>query len=425
LTSHSKFESFLWETLNSHELSPSHGADHVERVKAFALALQALHGGDPDVLVAAAILHDLGRRDPTLVGRASTARSVQLAREKLAAIGFPPEKAQSVCRAIEQHDQTNEPPDTIEAKILREADFLAGFGAWGILRTALWAGETGEGLEGAQRRLSTTMPARAASLEFSQTQKWAQREQSLTHLFLNILQEPPTLRLDALPGNYVVFEGTSGAGKGTQARRLLEHLKRQGCEIFAATTDAEDQPAARKAFCGFLRGSGKKAVLVSEPTSRLKETLRQWRKQVNEPMVEMFLFLADRYDIINTWVLPTLLTGGLLLSVRSFLSTLVYESTGAYDLSLADFLHRFVPRPDAILFFDVPPDIAYRRIVRRSEQTGLGISKFESPERLESDRARYKEILRAYPQTVQLDASRSESTVEQDIQGRLGEQGLI
>ena len=115
-----------------------HGAEHVQRVLYNALLLARYEEDvDRDVLIAAALLHDVGRKaqdaDPTV----SHARvGSGLAYDYLLSRGWPEEKAAHVRDCVRTHSfRADDPPRTIEAKLLFDADKLDVCGAVGVART--------------------------------------------------------------------------------------------------------------------------------------------------------------------------------------------------------------------------------------------------------------------------------------------------
>jgi HD superfamily phosphodiesterase len=124
--------------------SAAHGADHSRRVWGRAKALCKAVGGDPEVLVAAAYLHDLARHGGHVIhGR----RSARLAKPVLEEAGFPKEKAALVLEAISVHDWQT--PDrmrkTLESMILYDCDKMDAFGAVGVKRHLLYFNYHGKG----------------------------------------------------------------------------------------------------------------------------------------------------------------------------------------------------------------------------------------------------------------------------------------
>lgn len=156
--------------------SKSHDAHHTRAVLRYADWLTGLHGGDPEIIKAAAILHDLGRSNPLLHGARSRELSARLAELVMNQVSFPFKKIPQVVSCILEHDQPELHPSTLEGQILKDADFLAGMGAIGLIRIAIWTAE-GEDPnsfpEKLWERLTERLPLRAAKLEFPESRQKA------------------------------------------------------------------------------------------------------------------------------------------------------------------------------------------------------------------------------------------------------------
>ncbi len=123
-----------------------HGPDHTERVQKTALHIGRLMEARLDVLSAAALLHDIGRRYETREqGKICHAeKGAELAREILEKLDFAPLIIDEISHCIEAHRYRGDRiPRTLEAKILYDADKLDSIGAVGIGRAFLFAGQTG------------------------------------------------------------------------------------------------------------------------------------------------------------------------------------------------------------------------------------------------------------------------------------------
>jgi uncharacterized protein len=127
----------------------AHDANHLERVWRNAQALLERHPeADRLVVLAACYLHDLVNlpKDDPERALAST-RSAQLARHQLSWMGFPAAKLDAVAHAIEAHSFSAAiPADSIEAKIVQDADRLDALGAVGLARMFYIAGRMGSSL---------------------------------------------------------------------------------------------------------------------------------------------------------------------------------------------------------------------------------------------------------------------------------------
>lgn len=155
-------ENYMLSCMDSHDYA--HGAEHVRRVLYAALDIAAHEENvDSDVLVCACLLHDIGRSaqaaDPTVCHAAAGA---EMARGYLLENGFSGTFADRVAACIRAHRyRKGVPCDTIEAKILFDADKLDVVGDIGIARTLYYGaqfaeplysrGEDGEILDGRER----------------------------------------------------------------------------------------------------------------------------------------------------------------------------------------------------------------------------------------------------------------------------------
>lgn len=122
------------------EIDPVHGFDHILRVYRMVEKLALIEGADLEIVRAAALLHDAqgsqteggeeGRHDHHYA-------SSKFAQQILQAEGWSPDRIEAVQHCIRAHrfrDNT-ESPQTLEAKILFDADKLDVIGAVGIART--------------------------------------------------------------------------------------------------------------------------------------------------------------------------------------------------------------------------------------------------------------------------------------------------
>ncbi|MBS7631225.1 HD domain-containing protein [Candidatus Bathyarchaeota archaeon] len=114
-----------------------HGFEHIERVYLTCLLLGKKNCADLSVLLPAAILHDVGRRYEK-----HAEESGRIALEILKELGLDEEKQRSIINTILAHSFTgNRIPDTLESKILSDADKLDAMGAIGIYRASMYSYE--------------------------------------------------------------------------------------------------------------------------------------------------------------------------------------------------------------------------------------------------------------------------------------------
>lgn len=126
----------------------SHDIAHILRVFRNAMRIHGAEGGDGAVLAAAVLLHDCVSVEKNSPLRAQASR---LAAEKASTIlmrlGWDEEKVEAVAHAILTHSfSANIAPETIEAKILQDADRLDAIGMVGAARCFYIAGRMGSGL---------------------------------------------------------------------------------------------------------------------------------------------------------------------------------------------------------------------------------------------------------------------------------------
>ncbi len=119
------------------EYDPVHGFDHILRVLRMAEKLAAAEGADMEIVRAAALLHDASGAETGGAGRAEHQNSgAAFAEQILKAEGWPPERIAAVQHCIRAHRfRGDEKPETLEAKVLFDADKLDVLGAWGVART--------------------------------------------------------------------------------------------------------------------------------------------------------------------------------------------------------------------------------------------------------------------------------------------------
>lgn len=126
---------------------PVHGFGHIQRVHQVALRLGKQLDADLEILSAAALLHDASGANPG-DGESRLRHeeaSAIFAREILLAEGWPEERIAAVEYCIRSHRYRGDnPPETLEAQILFDADKLDVNGAFGTARTLGYALQAGQ-----------------------------------------------------------------------------------------------------------------------------------------------------------------------------------------------------------------------------------------------------------------------------------------
>lgn len=119
------------------EYDPVHGFDHILRVLRMAEYIAKAEGADLEIVRAAALLHDASGAETGGEKRSEHQHhSADFAKEILDAEGWPLERIAAVQHCIRAHRfRGDEAPQSLEAKILFDADKLDVIGAFGVART--------------------------------------------------------------------------------------------------------------------------------------------------------------------------------------------------------------------------------------------------------------------------------------------------
>lgn len=127
----------------------AHDADHIYRVLYNALDIaQTEKDVNPDILISACLLHDIGRKEQFENPKVShAAAGAEKAYSFLTGHGFDEDFAVRVRDCILSHSyRKSNPAKSIEAKILFDADKIDVTGALGLARTLLYKGTVSEPL---------------------------------------------------------------------------------------------------------------------------------------------------------------------------------------------------------------------------------------------------------------------------------------
>ena len=124
----------------------SHDWSHTERVCNLCLRIGEAEGADIEVLEIAALLHDVGRlsQDESNGMICHAEKGAEIAGNLLKDFPIPDNSKRNIIHSIQTHRfRRNNRPETIEAKVLFDADKLDSIGAIGIARAFQFAGEVG------------------------------------------------------------------------------------------------------------------------------------------------------------------------------------------------------------------------------------------------------------------------------------------
>lgn len=187
-------------------------------------------------------------------------------------------------------------------------------------------------------------------------------------------------------GMLVVFEGLDGCGKSTQLRRAAEALRARGIEL----------------------------LVTREPTEgvwgqRIRAMARSGERVAVE--VELMWFFEDRRRHMREVVRPALEQGKVVLSDRSYISSVAYQGARGLDpvKILADSEAEFV-RPDLVLLFEISAKEGLARVAARGEASE---PVFENLSFLKRVEAIFEGL--EVDGLVRIDATRSEDEIAADV----------
>ncbi|MBR3641114.1 MAG: thymidylate kinase [Oscillibacter sp.] len=161
-------------------------------------------------------------------------------------------------------------------------------------------------------------------------------------------------------GKLIVFEGTDGSGKATQSRLLCARLEREGVPFRKIDFPRYGKPSAAMVEA-YLRGDFGKNV-----------------SDVNAYAASLF-FALDRYDSFREDWGGFYRSGGLVVADRYTTSNAVHQASklpGGERETYLDWLfdteYRLLelPRPDLVLYLDMPTDVTRAMRRRRESENG-------------------------------------------------------
>ncbi|MEZ4226894.1 MAG: dTMP kinase [Polyangiaceae bacterium] len=172
-----------------------------------------------------------------------------------------------------------------------------------------------------------------------------------------------TLSQRPFQGVFIVLEGIDGAGTTTHAKRLAKTLSKQGRDV-RLTCEPTTGPVG-----GLIRQVLQKRLFV--PGSAGPRAFA-WSTMA-------LLFAADRLDHLDSFVVPALREGAVVVSDRYDISSLAYQSvTAPEEESAVEWIRKLnarALRPNLTLVLDIPAERAAERRRARGSTEEL----FEDP----------------------------------------------
>ncbi|MFN3505118.1 MAG: dTMP kinase [Caldimicrobium sp.] len=172
-------------------------------------------------------------------------------------------------------------------------------------------------------------------------------------------------------GNLIVFEGIDGTGKTTIFKLLQEERFFKDCLFsFEPTSGTYGQ---------------KLRTLLSQKTIAKKPLLEN--SSIKKELLE--LFILDRKEHVENFILPNLKKGKNIILDRYYLSTLAYQGEGEDFLALLKRNETIAPLPDWVIYFELSPEEAIKRVYSRGEDKSI----FEKEDELRRISYNYTQIL--------------------------------
>lgn len=164
-----------------------HDWAHTNRVRNRAVAIAKAEGADLDLVEKAALLHDLA--DAKF--HKSEEAGWDYLKTGMTDLGFDQEDIDAiteVIRTVSFKGGQNEPPKTLEGKIVQDADRIDAIGAIGIARCFMFAGNKGDVMH------DPGLPPRTSLTEQSYREE---RNTAINHFYEKLLTLKDTMHTDA------------------------------------------------------------------------------------------------------------------------------------------------------------------------------------------------------------------------------------
>lgn len=193
-------------------------------------------------------------------------------------------------------------------------------------------------------------------------------------------------------GLFVGFEGIDGSGKTTLINQVFQNLVAHGC------------PAIKTREPG------------GTPAGQAIRTLLQHSTVELSPLAEAFLFAADRTEHITNVVKPATSQGKVVLSDRTYISSLVYQTEATLARATIEEINKIALQgcyPDLVVYVDVQPEEARKRFMQRPEQQtrfeARGLPFFKNVH------ARYAVLLKTLPNVLYINGMDSTQQAAQAV----------
>lgn len=166
-----------------------HSFDHVKRVFKIATFLASKEKADVELVQIGALLHDLG----WAVGKPHHETGAELADKILKEINYPPERREKIVKIILLHPlDFRDSLETIEEKVVWDADKIDLVGIIGIVRAFHWLG--GSPFDSVVKRSFKELKAIYPLLNTKTAKRLAKRRHEETSILLSALERELSLK---------------------------------------------------------------------------------------------------------------------------------------------------------------------------------------------------------------------------------------
>ena len=190
-------------------------------------------------------------------------------------------------------------------------------------------------------------------------------------------------------GLFVLIEGLDGAGKSTQAQKLVDRLCGAGCD----------------------------ALYLKEPTNgpwgqKIRQIAVNGRDGITREE-ELSYFLNDREEDSRLNIIPALTAGKIVVMDRYIPSNMAYQGALGFDVKVIAEKNRHFPQPDITFFLDIRPEDGLKRVDDRGG-ANIGFEKIDF----------LKEVYRifngpGFEKMIRIDAKRGVGEISDQIWSRV------
>jgi dTMP kinase len=148
---------------------------------------------------------------------------------------------------------------------------------------------------------------------------------------------PRTTALSELPGKLIAVEGLDGSGKSTQIYLVKRWLELEGYKVFFTEWNS--------------------SLLVKRSTKKGK------KRHLLTPTTFALIHCTDFADRYERQILPMLHAGYIVIADRYIYTAFARDAARGCDRTWIRTLYSYARHPDLTFFFDVPLNVALKRIL--------------------------------------------------------------